>query len=182
MEAVIRACENDSEWMRMIQKSWDCGDCGNELKERMMMDCIECGQGIGEEELHQILIGRDVVGLFPAMKSKNTGRIIRRRILKSKIKTQGFNWRQGARYIVINKHLTDDLSSIWKVLPWKRSGAKISMKNKDLISKKEKLEDTWCFPMCLPTEEQEKEILARVAEIGLRTIFENFCYWLEENG
>ena len=77
---------------------------------------------------------------------------------------------------MINKHLTDDLSSIWKVLPWKRSGAKISMKNKDLISKKEKLEDTWCFPMCLPTEEQEKEILARVADIGLRNIFENFCY------
>ena len=50
------------------------------------------------------------------------------------------------------------------------------MKNKDLNSKKEKLEDTLCFPMCLPTEEQEKEILARVAEIGLRTIFENFCY------
>ena len=56
MEAVIRACENDVKWMRMIQESWDCGDCGNELKERMMMDCTECGQDIGEEELHQTLM------------------------------------------------------------------------------------------------------------------------------
>ena len=87
MEEVDRACENDEKWMRMIQASWDCGDCGKELKERMMMDCKECGEGIGEEELHQTLIGLDVVGLFPAMKSKNTGRIIRRRIIKSKIKT-----------------------------------------------------------------------------------------------
>ena len=101
MEAVIRACENDVKWMRMIQESWDCGDCHNELKERMMMDCTEC-----------TIIGLDVVGIFPAMKSKNTGRIIRRRILKSKIKTRGFNWRQVIRYIVINRHLTDDLSSI----------------------------------------------------------------------
>ena len=98
MEEVDRACENDEKWMRMIQASWDCGDCGKELKERMMMDCKECGEGIGEEELHQTLIGLDVVGLFPAMKSKNTGRIIRRRIIKSKINTRGFNWRQGKVY------------------------------------------------------------------------------------
>ena len=48
-----------------------------------------------------------------------------------------------------------------EIAPWTISGARIGMKNKDLNSKKERLEDTWCFPMCMPTEEQEKEILAR---------------------
>ena len=88
MEAVDRACENDKKWMRMIQASWDCGDCGKELKERMMMDCNKCGEGIEEEEINQTIIGLDVVGVFTAMKSKNTRRIISRSIIKSKIKTR----------------------------------------------------------------------------------------------
>ena len=44
----------------------------------MNIDCEECGTGIGIEELYQTLLGVDVVGLFPAITSKSTGKIIRR--------------------------------------------------------------------------------------------------------
>ena len=50
------------------------------------------------------------------------------------------------------------------------------MKNKDINSKKERIEDTWSFPPTPSTKEQERELAARVAEIGLRAIFENFTY------
>ena len=97
IDAVVEACEEDDEIMRTMLMAWDCERCGEELKMRMQCDCAECGQGIGEEELHQTLIGLDVVGLFPAMKSENTGRIVRKRFIMSKIKIEGFDWRHGLR-------------------------------------------------------------------------------------
>ena len=50
------------------------------------------------------------------------------------------------------------------------------MMNKDIKNKNERVEDTWCFPPTPPTEEQDKQIAGRVAEIGVRMVFENFTY------
>ena len=66
-----------------VVRCWNCDDCGQKIKLPMKRDCGECGQGIAEEALYQTLLGFDIVGLFLAMKSKNTGEIIRRRILMS---------------------------------------------------------------------------------------------------
>ena len=62
------------------QISWDeycgmreCADCVEEAKMRMKLECDECGDGIEEGELEMCILGLDVVGLFPAMKSKNSG-------------------------------------------------------------------------------------------------------------
>ena len=65
-------------------------------------------------------MGLDVVALFPSMKSPTTGRIIRQHVLKSPIQIEGFEWRQGARYVVVNRKYTSDLKCLWNVLPWRR--------------------------------------------------------------
>ena len=162
--------------LKIMLKGWCCEECGQAIKRIMRRDCTDCGGGIGEEELMQTLLGLDVVGLFPAMKSKTTGAIVRKMVVKSEIKIRGFNWKHGVRYIALNKHLTGDLGILRRLLPWTKSGMRIGMRNKNLNSKKEKIEETWCFPMTAPTEEEEKEIAGRVAEIGMRTVFKNFTY------
>ena len=104
----------------------------------MNIDCEECGTGIGLEKLYQTFLGVDVVGLFPAIKFKSTGKIIRKTIQKSKIILHGMNWRQAARYILMNRNLTSDLAPIRKFLPWKRARGNIpSMKNRAVNDKKE---------------------------------------------
>ena len=122
------------------------------------------------------LLGFDVVGLFPAMKSENTGKIVRKRFLRSSMKIRGFSWKQGARYLAMNRTMTGELENLEKLLPKTKSGAKLKLKIKEINSKKEKIEDQWDFPEDVPTEEEEREIVARVAEIGVRAIFEHFCY------
>ena len=84
------------------------------------MECCECGEGIDEDELEMCILGLDVVGLFPAMKSKNSGAILRRQSAKGPLKVKGFKWKHGARYIRIHKHLTGDLGKVAKYLPWRR--------------------------------------------------------------
>ena len=167
--------------MKEILASWDCGDCGVQIQRRVNRDCEECGMGISEEELKLTLLGLDVVGLFPAMKSATTGIIVRKMILRSSIKIEGFQWKHGIRYIALNKHLTGDLGVVGTLLPWTKSGCTVGMKNKNVNAKKETIEDTWVFPRNTPTEIEIREIVARVAEIAMRAIFENFNYNFGQN-
>ena len=40
--------------------------------------------------------------------------------MKSGVQLKGFNWKVGLTYIVINKHLTSNIGSLWKILPYRR--------------------------------------------------------------
>ena len=150
--------------MELVLAAWDCHECGENIQKQCMPDCEECGRGIGEEELFMTLQGYDVVGLFPAMKSKTTGEIIRKFIINSEVQVKGFSWQQGARYIAMNKHLTGELEAVNKFLPWKKSKKKVTMKNKGINKRKENL--AWQFRDTKPNEGEIRQILARVAEIG----------------
>ena len=126
----------------------------------------------------------DVVALLPSMQSATTGRIVREHVLKSPLKIDGFDWKQGARYIMVNKNYTGNLKCLWNVLPWKRKvgGTAPGMKAKELNSKKGNVETQWSFPRRQPTDQQIREIQARVAEIGVRFLFGNFPYRFSGDG
>ena len=123
------------------------------------------------------ILGLDVVGLFPAMKSKNSGMILRRQAVKNPMKVKGFRWRHGARYIRLHKHLTGDLGKVAKFLPWRRKNGGVApgITSEEVNSIDGDIEKQWCFPRCEPNEQEEKELIARSTEIATRTIFENFC-------
>ena len=152
-----------------------------EYRERLKQDCELCGEGLEEKDLDVCLLGNDVVALFPSIKSKSTGKIVRKRVILSSLKFEGFDWRQGARYVVMNKHLTSDLHELWGILPYRRKtqGVEPGMSNKFVGSVKETERDLlerWVFPNPSPTEYQIRQIMGRVCEIAVRTIFENFSY------
>jgi vacuolar-type H+-ATPase subunit H len=163
---------------KMMEIRYDCDECGREWRDRMEEECAACGEGLFWEDQAICLLGLDVVALFPSMTSINTGKIIRKHVLQSPIIIEGFDWRQGARYLVINKKYTGDIRGLWSVLPWRRKvgGTAPGIKSKEINSKKGNVEADWCFPRKEPTKDQIREIQARCAEIATRFIFENFCY------
>ena len=67
--------------------------------------------------------------------------------MKSTINPQGFDWRVGATYIVMNKHLTSKIGDLWKVLPYRRKlkGKEPGMAGEAMTSKKVNIEDQWVF-------------------------------------
>ena len=83
----------------------------------------------------------------------------------------------------MNKKYTGDLGPISHLLPWKKKtpGVAAGMKSKFMNSKKEEEEKQWCYPRAEPTRKERKMIVARVAEIGTRVIFENFTYQFGED-
>ena len=102
---------------------------------------------------------------------------------KSPIKIEGYDWKQGARYIVVNRKYTSDLRCLWSILPWRRKvkGTAPGMKAKEVNSKNGNVETQWSFPRKQPTQEQIREVQARCAEIATRFLFENFCYKFSGN-
>ena len=122
----------------------------------MQDDCTECGDNLYWEDQEVCLLGLDVVALFPSMQSVTTGRIIREHVLKSPLIIEGFDWRQGARYIVVNRRYTGDLKCLLNVFPWKRKvgGTVPGMESKELNSKNGDIEMQWSFPRAEPTKQQ----------------------------
>ena len=80
--------------MEMVE-FWDrCGECetcGPRLTDRMETDCSICGARVSKKELERVLLGNDVIGLFPNIKSRNSGRIVRGRVEESDIVFEGFD-------------------------------------------------------------------------------------------
>ena len=142
----------------------------------MKEECDECGAGV--QEIDMCMLGLDVEALFPSMTAARTGEIVRKRMMRSMMKVQGFDWRMGLVYVAMNKNLTSNLGSMWKILPYRRKvgGTAPGMASKAMSGKGGKVEDQWVFKVKEVTREQEMEIIGRCTEIAIRIVFENFTY------
>ena len=131
-----------------------------------------------EIEKASCLIGCDVVALFPSLSSRKTGEIVRERIMKSKLQFKGFDYKQGTRYIVMNKHLTTNIKELGRTLPWRRKegGNTPSMQGTMGTKIDDDPEGQWVFPQKELTDNEKREIIGRCVEIATRIVFENFCY------
>ena len=109
----LKAWRPRSSWDKEIEER-GCKDCEDLMREKLRQECQECGEGVDEDSLEMCLLGLDVVGLFPAMKEKNSGKILREQAVKNNMKVRGFKWKEGGRYIRIHKHLTGDLKKVAK--------------------------------------------------------------------
>ena len=124
------------------------------------------------------LVGMDAVALFPSLSGKRTSRIVRKRIMASKMKMKGLQWRRGMIYIRINRKLTSGIpKEIRKYLPLRKSsqGVEPGMASQSL-RKDDALENQWYFHYKDPREEEIRMMIAVVAEIGVRILWENYCY------
>ena len=132
----------------------------------------------GEVQEDLCLLGLDVVALFPSMTSKRTGKLVRKAVMKSRISLEGYDWKTGLVYIVMNKHLTTNLGSMWKILPYRRKvgGQAPGMSSKEMKRRKGSLDKQWVFKTQEVGEEEKREIAGRCAEIAVRVVFENFAY------
>ena len=121
------------------------------------------------------IVGCDVKALYPSIKSKSTGEIIRKKIEETSLKFEGFSCEKGLAYIAINTHLTGGLDKIKHLMPTRKSGRKTNLKMSAIKpdwDPTEKFE----FKTQEYSEEDKKLIVARVVEIATRTLFENHAY------
>ena len=69
-----------------------------------------------------MLLGSDVVSLFPSQSSERTSASVRRHAEKSDIKWENIDVDWLLLYIHLNRHYSSDISEIQHFLPRKRKG------------------------------------------------------------
>ena len=84
----------------------------------------------------------------------------------------------GLVYIKMNRHLTSNLKSLWKILPFRRKvgGTEPGMFSKGMSGKSGRIEDQCVFKCREVSREQLMEIVGRCVEIAMCVVFKNFTY------
>ena len=121
----------------------------------------------------------DAVALFPSLSGRTTAEIVRRRVMESRIQWEGFNWKKAAIYILANKHLVGKISrETRKFLPLRKKsqGVTPGMGSKGLSNKEKSEEEQWFYPRKDPAKQVIKEMISMVAQIGVRVLWETYCY------
>ena len=52
----------------MLVDQWKCKECEEDARKILAEECMECEDGIKEENLNMCILGLDVVALFPSLK------------------------------------------------------------------------------------------------------------------
>ena len=154
-------------------QNWIC--CGQEIQDQLERSCEACGPGITNWDAEFSIVGSDVKALYPSIQSESSGKIIRKRIEKTKLEFEGFSVEKALAYIAMNPELTTDLDEIAHILPSRKSGKttklKISAIKQDWDPK-----DKFEFKQVDLSQQDKKNIVARVVEIATRALFQNHGY------
>ena len=79
--------------------------------------------------------------------------------MKSKLQFEGFDYKQGRRYIVLNRDRTGNIRELGKTLPWRKKdgGTKPSMMGAMGTKLEDDPEIQWIFPEKELTKKEEME-------------------------
>ena len=78
----------------------------------------------------------------------------------------------------LNQDKTGDLGELRQYFPWRRKvkGTAPGMNNTEVNSRDKMGDSYWVWPRKEPSERHKQMMMARAAEIGTRTVFENFMF------
>ena len=100
------------------------------------MDRVFCSTEVNEEDLQDyevpmVVIGYDVVSLYPNMKVDQVSEKVLEAIMMTKITWRAVDYMEAARYVILNLTAEEVMESgLKRILPWRRGkrGNKPGMK------------------------------------------------------
>ena len=142
---------------------------------------IEDGEKEWDWRDEWMLLGSDVVSLFPSLTAQNTARIVREQLMKSKIVWQNLDDTWLRLYVHLNREKID-VSKVSHLLPSKKKGRRgkesgmsaLECKKRHLVINGSK--SCWEWPEIVVSEHEKKELLSLAMEVAILFFFENFTY------
>ena len=128
-----------------------------------------------------MLLGSDVVSLFPSLSAKNTSEIVRDQVRKSPITWQNIDHTWLRLYIHLNENLID-VSEVKHLLPYKKKGRKGKESGMSSLECKKRTlnmnspKSCWDWPEEEPSQQEIKILLSLALQIAVVFFFENFVY------
>ena len=132
-----------------------------------------------------ILIGSDVVSLFPSLTADRTAKAVRSQAEKIEIKWENVDTRWLCMYIHQNRELSSDLSQVEKFLPRRRKGKRgpePGLSSKECLKRYLECQyengelSSWEWPENSPKGKEINQLVAIMLEIAIKFFFSNFTY------
>ena len=129
-----------------------------------------------------ILLGTDVVSLFPSLSAEKTGEALRRQVEKSSIVWEDIDEKWLSLYVRLNKDLCPDFQEIANLCPIRRRGKRgkeAGMGSMECDKRELNIDDpesNWEWPNLPLGKEEIKKLMARALEISVRFFFSHFAY------
>ena len=130
-------------------------------------------------ETNMVLVGSDVVNLFPSLEVESVVKEVKEAIKKSKIKWEEIDYREGVRYLALNWDLeTCKNSKLRRVLPVRRgkTGTRPGIKGAGPRGKLKGDQEQWIFQKVVLTEWEKNEIISEVVSLATKAMFKNHFY------
>ena len=143
---------------------------------------------LGTEVLHEdlqdvsspmVIIGTDVVNLYPSLDIKKVVGNVGEAILDSKITWQEIDFLEGARYIALNWSEEKCRSSgLKRVLPTRRynMGSRPGLKGEGPQGGQRGDQEQWVFPQVRLRTDEKRMVLATVIQIATEAMFQHHYY------
>ena len=127
-----------------------------------------------------VAIGSDVISLYPNLDVNQVGDRVKQAVLRGKIKWEGIDYMEGARYIALNWTETQcRQSNLRKILPWRRKKngtTRPGVRGTGPMGPTRGDQDQWVFPRVTLTPEDKLEIIGTVLSIATLAMFQLYSF------
>ena len=128
-----------------------------------------------------VLLGTDIVSLFPSLNAERSATAVREQIEKIEISWEEIDITWLTLYIHLNRDLCSVIHEIDQYLPKRRKGRRGQEAgmgseecSKRYIEDNEK--SNWTFPILNLSEREKRKLIGAAIEISIRFFFRNFTY------
>ena len=153
---------------------WDGGDLDRKIRSTEALP-----EHLQDFEKNMVLIGSDVISLYPNLEVDKVVNNIREAIEIANVKWEEVDYREGVRYLALNWDLeTCNKSSLRRVIPIRRGkrGTRPGLKGAGPQGKLKGDQEQWIFMDVVLTEEEKRKIVAEVVALATKAMFNNHFY------
>ena len=145
-----------------------------------MMNSKEVDNNVVQDvSIPLVIIGTDVVSLYPNLKWDPAGEQVYQAIMETDIKFEGINYKEGVRYLALVRGFDwCKASSLRRVLPERRfaKGGWPGITGAGPLGPGVNDEDQWDFPIVELTDKEKKMIIGEIMRMSVEVLFKTHCY------
>ena len=130
-------------------------------------------------ETEMVLVGSDVISLYPNLEVEKVVESVREAVLKSNIQWEDVDYREGVRYLALNWDLEQcKCSNLRRVLPVRRGkrGTRPGLKGAGPRGMLKGDQEQWEFRNVVLEPWEKKQILSEVVSLATKAMFCNHFY------
>ena len=131
------------------------------------------------KSIPMVIIGTDVVSLYPNLRWEPAGEQVYQAIMETDIKYEGLNYKEGVRYLALVRGFDwCKASKLRRVLPERRfaNSSWPGITGAGPMGPSVNDEEQWDFPKVALTEVEKKMIVGEIMRMAVKVMFKTHCY------